>query len=179
MAGLSAAYEFAELGYDVSVYETNSVAGRFFRSDRTKNSDMPTECSWHGMGPWYHNTFDIMQEISFDETSSVYDKALSYPIHFGVVPDKITASFDTNWPFDITRCFRMSTWDKILLRWVLLKTWTANHRSTHRYSRLNAAKYWQSFMTDLGLKTWRSTFGPWIGSGWCNASLHQVGLFFS
>lgn len=178
IAGLSAAHEFAKLGYQVSVFETNSVAGGFFRSDRTKNNNMPAEYSWHGLGPWYHNTFDIMKEIPFDESGSVYDKALSFPIHFGLVPDKISNKFDTSWPFDIARSLRMSVWDKGMFGWILLKTWTANHRSTQHYSRLNAAKYWQSLMTDLGWKTWRSTFGPWIGSDWCNASLHQVGLFF-
>lgn len=33
-------------------------------------------------------------------------------------------------------------------------------------------------MSDRGWKTWRATFGPWIGSDWHNASLHHVGLFF-
>lgn len=179
VAGLSAAHEFAKLGYRVSVYETNSIAGGFFRSERKKiNNQMPTEYSWHGMGPWYHNTFDIMKEIPFDESSSVYDKALSKPIHFGLVPDKISDKFNSSLPFNIAKSFRMSHWDTVMLVWILLKTWTANNRTTKQYSRLNAAKHWQHLMTDLGWKTWRSTFGPWIGSDWRNVSLHQVGLFF-
>ena len=56
IAGLSAAHEFARLGYEVSVYEANNEAGGFFRSARIPgDGNMPSEYSWHGMGPWYHN----------------------------------------------------------------------------------------------------------------------------
>src|SRR3954453_23751217 len=85
IAGLSAAHEFARLGYKVSVYEADCEAGGFFRSDRlAKPSNLPTEYSWHGMGPWYHNVFDLMKQIPFDETGSVYEKALSRPIDFAL-----------------------------------------------------------------------------------------------
>lgn len=75
IAGLSAAHEFARLGYEVSVYEANNEAGGFFRSARMPgDGDMPSGYSWHGMGPWYHNVFDLLRQIPFDETGSVYDK---------------------------------------------------------------------------------------------------------
>jgi len=69
ISGLSAAREFARLGYRVSVYEVNSEAGGFFRSARVPmEGGMPSEYSWHGMGSWYHNTFDVMKQIPFDAT---------------------------------------------------------------------------------------------------------------
>jgi len=39
------------------------------------------------MGPWYHNLFDLLKQIPFDEAGSLYDKALSRPIAFGIFPD--------------------------------------------------------------------------------------------
>ena len=178
IAGLSAAHELVRLGYKVSVYEVNKNSGGFFRSARNKTTGMPSEYSWHGMGPWYHNTFEIMQQIPFDQTGSVYDKGLSRPIDFGVAPDTIGATFDDSFIFRIPKAFRMTAWGKVMLGWLLFKTWSSNRRSFEYYSRLNAYEQWKPLMSDKGSKTWAATFGPWIGSDWTNVSLHQVGQFF-
>lgn len=179
VAGLSAAHEFVKLGYEVSVYERNQDAGGFFRSTRREDDGgIPSEYSWHGMGPWYHNVFDVMKQIPFDETGSVYDKALSRPIAFGLVPEKTGRAFDDSNIFSKPKAFRMSLLDRLALGWILLRTWTAHRRTTDHYAGLNAALYWKPFLTDSGWKTWRATFGPWIGSDWANVSLHHVGLFF-
>jgi len=83
IAGLSAAHELVRRGYRVSVYESEAEAGGFFRSARNPQSgNLPTEYSWHGMGPWYHNLFAVLRQIPFDDSGSVYDKALSRPIAF-------------------------------------------------------------------------------------------------
>src|SRR5690242_14658545 len=112
LAGLSAAHEFARLGYKVSVYESAAEAGGFFRSARCrKDEGMPSEYSWHGFGPWYHNTFDVMRQIPFDDTSSVYEKSLSRPIDFGIVPDLGQAQFNDTWPLPVSRMLRMSGLD--------------------------------------------------------------------
>jgi uncharacterized protein with NAD-binding domain and iron-sulfur cluster len=58
IAGLSATHELNQLEYKVSVYEAMEQPGGFFRSARTSDNNMPSEYSWHGMGPWYHNTID-------------------------------------------------------------------------------------------------------------------------
>ncbi|WP_024335135.1 FAD-dependent oxidoreductase [Desulfotignum balticum] len=52
IAGLSAAHELNQLGYQVSVYEAMEQPGGFFRSARCSHNNMPTEYSWHGMDPW-------------------------------------------------------------------------------------------------------------------------------
>ncbi len=48
---------------------------------------MPSDFSWHGMGPWYHNAFDLLRQILFDESGSVFEKGLSRPIDFCVAQD--------------------------------------------------------------------------------------------
>ncbi|HUS08925.1 MAG TPA: NAD(P)-binding protein, partial [Pyrinomonadaceae bacterium] len=83
IAGLTVAHEFCKLGYKVRMYEPNEDAGGFFRSARTpEDQKMPSEYSWHGIGPWYHNVFDLMKQIPFDASGSFYDKGLSRPIDF-------------------------------------------------------------------------------------------------
>lgn len=72
IGGLAAAHEFVECGYQVIVYELNDTAGGFFRSARREEDNLPTEYSWHGFGPWYHNTFDLLQKIPFDTETSLY-----------------------------------------------------------------------------------------------------------
>lgn len=177
IAGLTAAHEFARLGYKVTVYEINKKAGGFFRSDRTSIEHMPTEYSWHGFGPWYHNVFDIMKQIPFDKTGSVYDKGLSRPIMFAILPDQIGSTINDSLLFEKPKSFRMTFWDKIMLRWVLLKTWSANRRSFEYYSHLNAYEEFRRVISEKGVKTWRAIFGPWVGSDWTTVSLHQVGQF--
>jgi uncharacterized protein with NAD-binding domain and iron-sulfur cluster len=178
IAGLSAAHELAQLGYAVSVYEALDQPGGFFRSSRLGSNNMPTEYSWHGMGPWYHNTFDLMQRIPFDEKGSVYDCALSRPIEFGIFPDTDKARFYDDGLRSIPRMFRMTMWDFVRWSHLMLKTWTSNNRSQCAYARLNAAQAWKPLLTDVAYKTWRSCFGPWIGSDWSNVSLHTTGDFF-
>ena len=179
IAGLSAAHELVRRGYRVNVYESGSEAGGFFRSARMpRTGNLPTEYSWHGMGPWYHNLFDLLKQIPFDDSGSVYEKALSRPIAFGIFPDAGKAEFFDRGLRSIPRMFRISTWEWLKWSWLMLKTWSANVRSQEKYSRLNAAEQWQPLLSEQGYKTWRSCFGPWIGSDWTKASLHHAGQFF-
>ena len=177
IAGLSAAHELAQLGYSVAVYEATDQAGGFFRSARLGKDNMPTEYSWHGMGPWYHNAFDLMQKIPFSEKGSIYDLALSRPVDFGIFPDTAKVQFYAGLK-SIPKMFRMNTWEFITWSYVMLKAWTSNNRSTSKYDKLNAAQTWKPFLKDTAYKTWRSCFGPWIGSDWSKVSLHTTGDFF-
>jgi uncharacterized protein with NAD-binding domain and iron-sulfur cluster len=178
IAGLSAAHEFSKRGYKVSVYEANDTAGGFFRSARREEDNLPSEYSWHGIGPWYHNTFDLLQQIPFDENSSLYERILSRSMDYAVVPNKLEAGLVMSDLFDKPKAFRMSLRDKISLSWGVLKVGAVNSRSKQHYASANASAYWQSRMTPTGHATWKALFGPWIGSDWPYTSLHHVGLFF-
>lgn len=179
IAGLSAAHEFARLGYEVSVYEAGPEAGGFCRSARLpRHGNTPSEYSWHGMGPWYHNTFDVMKQIPFDDAGSVYDRALSRPIDFGLAPNRGTAAFDDGWLVHLPRMFKMSRLDGLRWAWLLFKTFAANRRSYEHYSTLNASTQWKPVLSERAWRAWRASFGPWIGSDWTNVSLHQAGSFF-
>lgn len=179
IAGLTVAHELARRGWRVSVYESNADAGGFFRSARrASDANTPSEYSWHGMGPWYHNVFDVMKEIPFDESHSLYEAALSRPIDFGLAGNDEQACFDDTWILNIKGMFRMTWRDIILGSWLMLKTWVADCRSREQYAKLNAAEAWRPWLSDQCLRVWRSSFGPWIGSDWLNVSLHTAGQFF-
>ena len=178
IAGLSAAHELIQLGYTVSAYEALDQPGGFFRSSRLSKDNMPSEYSWHGMGPWYHNAFDLMKKIPFNEKGSIYDLALSRPVDFGIFPDTDKAQFYDEGLKSIPKMFRMNKFEFIKWFYLMLKTWTSNNRSKIKYAGLNAAQAWQPLLRDKAYKTWRSCFGPWIGSDWSKVSLHTTGDFF-
>jgi hypothetical protein len=179
IAGLTAAHELARLGYRVTIYEASGEPGGFYRSSRSPGGrQLPAEYSWHGLGPWYHNTFDVMKQIPFDEQGSVHDRALSRPIDFGIFPDEGSAEFYNGRLRSTRRMFRLSWWEWTLGAWLMLKTWSAQRRSETKYGRLNAAACWRRWLRPRGYRTWRSCFGPWIGSDWTQVSLHQAGHFF-
>lgn len=181
IAGLTVAHELVRRGWRVAFYETNHDAGGFFRSARCRGDrNMPSEYSWHGLGPWYHNAFAVMRGTAFDSTGSVYERALSRPIDFGVAPDSGEAQFDnTGWLMpDVRRMFRMSRRDALGWAWVMLKTWTANRRSREAFATRNAAEAWRRVLSPTAWRTWVACFGPWIGSDWKKVSLHTAGVFF-
>ncbi|MDZ4774596.1 MAG: FAD-dependent oxidoreductase [Planctomycetota bacterium] len=178
LAGLSAAHELSRLGYAVSVYEATAGPGGFFRSGRRPGDHMPTEYSWHGMGPWYHNTFDVMKQIPFSNEGSVYDCALSRPIDFGIFPNRRRARFYDKGLRSIPGMFGMRGLDFVRWSYLMLKTWTSRRRGQKVYSRINAASAWKPLLSEVANRTWRACFGPWIGSDWSRVSLHTAGEFF-
>lgn len=181
ISGLTVAHEFSKRGHLVKVFESNSEAGGFFRSARRKkDNNMPSEYSWHGMGPWYHNVYSLLKEIPFDNESSLYDQILSRPIDFGLAGNSGRIEFDDlkGLSVDVKKMFRLTTKDTWLWYWIMFKAWCSNKRSYQHYSTLNAKKVWGNFLSPLGINTWSSTFGPWVGSDWCNVSFHQVAKFF-
>ena len=62
ISGLTVAHELVEKGFEVEVYEKDSVAGGMARSTRTAKG-VPSEHSWRGYGPFYYNAFEIMSRI--------------------------------------------------------------------------------------------------------------------
>lgn len=120
-----------------------------------------------------------MRAIPFDEHGSVYDRALSRPIDFGVFPDDDAAGFYDDGILSVPRMFRMKRWwEPWGWAWLMLKSWAANRRSLERYSRMNAAERWMGVMGQEAGRTWRACFGPWVGSDWTRCSLHTAGRFF-
>jgi len=171
IAGLAAAHELIKAGYAVTVYECDAVPGGFARSGRTPDN-MPTEYSWRGFGPWYNNTFEIMQQIPnrLHDGKTVFDTELSRQVYFAVVPDELT-KLERNVRSSLT--FQ----DYLAMTLVTLRTLVADKRSHEFYSSLNAAEYFKSRLTHKAWLAVVSAFGPWIGTDSARTSLHHVGSF--
>ena len=61
IAGLTCALELVEKGYDVTIYEKDTVAGGMAKSKR--NNGIPTEHSWRGYANFYFNIFNLLHRI--------------------------------------------------------------------------------------------------------------------
>jgi uncharacterized protein with NAD-binding domain and iron-sulfur cluster len=70
ISGLTVAHELIEKGFQVEIYEKNSIAGGMARSFRYSNG-VPTEHSWRGYGPFYKNTYNIMKRIPIKENCDI------------------------------------------------------------------------------------------------------------
>jgi uncharacterized protein with NAD-binding domain and iron-sulfur cluster len=88
ISGLTVAHELIEKGFKVNVFEKDSEVGGMAKSKRNKYN-IPTEHSWRGYAPFYHNTFDILKRIPIDndcmieEMSNHDDRLLTYRIKNG------------------------------------------------------------------------------------------------
>ena len=101
IAGLTAAHELLERGYDVTIYEKSESVGGFAKSKRKENG-APTEHSWRGYGPFYKNFFDIAKRIPVkDDLNSELDTTvfdnLSRPIKFELQNDIVFNKKPTLW----------------------------------------------------------------------------------
>ena len=72
ISGLTVAHELVEKGFNVTVYDKNNIVGGMARSVREKGNNMPTEHSWRGYGPFYYNSFDILDRIPIKEVCNDY-----------------------------------------------------------------------------------------------------------
>lgn len=181
IAGLSAAHYLNERGYDVLVIESLKIPGGLARSERMEeDKGMPSEYSWRGFGPWYHNTFDLMKNIPIyknNRATNVYDEELSNPINFILVPDNLRTFDKQNNNFD--NKYRLSALDTITLSWLGLKAILASdNRSQDEYVFKNAKKYLEEYLSQEGALTISSLFGPWVGTDNTRASVHHVASFF-
>lgn len=181
IAGLSAAHYLNERGFDVLVIESLDIPGGLARSERIKTNDyMPSEYSWRGFGPWYHNTFELMKNIPIyknNQMTNVYDEELSNPINFILTPDTLQNFNKQINNFD--NRLRLSTSDKIKLTWLSLQTMLASDiRSRNEYAFTNAKKFLEASLSAEGAATVSSLFGPWVGTDYTRASVHHVASFF-
>ena len=71
ISGLTIAHELIEKGFEVTVIERNPILGGMAKS-RREESGLPSEHSWRGYGPFYHNVFDILKRIPF-KNKTTYD----------------------------------------------------------------------------------------------------------
>jgi uncharacterized protein with NAD-binding domain and iron-sulfur cluster len=67
ISGLTLAHELINKGFQVEIYEKDSIVGGMARSIRTKDNNIPTEHSWRGYAPFYNNTYQIQKQIPIEK----------------------------------------------------------------------------------------------------------------
>ena len=164
IAGLSAAHELAEKGYKIDVYEKLSEPGGVARSYREDDSSAPSEYSWRGYGPWYHNAFSLMKRIPIGNGKTVYDN-LTRPVKF-VFTQNVGKFID-----------ELSIRDRVVFSIEIARSASGGIERTKYYATINAADYMRDKMTTNGWKQFTSMFGPWVGIDSQRASLHHVMSF--
>lgn len=176
IAGLSAAHELMKKGYSVVVIESLPIPGGLARSEvRAEDNNIPSEYSWRGFGPWYHNTYDIMKQIPTENKQSIYD-CLSRPIRFHLASDeesKITTARSINNPF------QTDLNDKLMISFLFTKYWTSsNIRAENVYSKQLASNVINSSLSVRAAHNVNQVFGPWVGVDSSRASVFNVSKFF-
>jgi len=75
IAGLTAAHELIEKNYKVTLIERNDQVGGLARTYQNENNKTcPYEYSWRAYGRWYHNVYNIMKRIPYNDKETVFDK---------------------------------------------------------------------------------------------------------
>lgn len=191
IAGLTAAHYLArEKGYQVTLIELLNVPGGLARSERDPVDKLPTEYSYRGMGPWYHNFFNLMQDVPTAKDSTVFETELSQPIRFLLAHDKSKTSESLKSveldgqdkiavEGDFYQRLRLSWWDKAATIYLFAKTWCASDaRSQNEYTKMNASEVLQKYLSPRAAHAMSQLFGPWVGTDSSRASLHHVAAFF-
>ena len=176
IAGLAAAHELVERGYQVEVYEPLSAAGGLARSQRFEPPGIPEACgtvpgevSWRGYGPFYHNAFNLMRRIPTSDGGTVYDR-LTRPVDF-----LFTADADGGEPTSLMEA--LSFGDRMRIYWEVARNATASEDRIAHDATVNAADYLESRLTPRGFAQFTKMFGPWVGIDPQRASLHHVMSF--
>ena len=170
IAGLTAAHELLDRGVQVTIYERNSVAGGFARSERTKYG-VPTEHSWRGYAPFYWNTFDMLKRIPrYDHNGdishgTVYDN-LSTPLEFDMSHDHIKSSY---------RGYTVK--DAIIVIFYLLNVVLSDKRRT-QYASESFMDIVHSKLSASGKSKVLGFLGPGLGLDNERASMFHVSKFF-
>jgi hypothetical protein len=75
ISGLTIAHILCVNGFKVTLYESENIIGGMARSKRENVSGVPTEHSWRGYAPFYHNLNNIIKQIPLinDPDKSVFD----------------------------------------------------------------------------------------------------------
>ena len=63
ISGLTIAHELAKKGFKITIYEKDNICGGMARSLRDIETNIPSEHSWRGYGPFYYNLFKTLKEI--------------------------------------------------------------------------------------------------------------------
>ena len=168
LAGMTTADELSQRGYNVFIFENQKNIGGLARSS-SSNCDIPTEVSWRGIGPFYHNMLSQMSSIPLGSSENVLDYALSKPIKFDIVDDKLEMNISHS----------LSVNDKTILALLLFKFKVSSFEIRSEWWTVNAAEFLSSNLSEKGSYVLINSLGPFIGVDKTRCSMYQFLNFYS
>lgn len=156
-AGLTAAHELVKAGHTVVLYEKLDEIGGMARSKRVSNN-VPTEHSWRGIGPFYANFRQIIQEIP-TRTGTVYDELSKLATFLQVKDNEIDPNYIV--AKHVTLKDRMITG---------LKIGKVIITGSHLFATESVYDYFYPKLSPAG-QDYLKTLGPWLGLDLYSASM--------
>ena len=135
LSGLTLAHELIKSGFKILIIEKDNELGGMVRSD-IKTNLYPSEHSWRGYAPFYKNTFQLMKEIPYYDTT-VYNN-LSIPVDFFLLYDK-----------EYNYKSLLSIGDKIILYYLGINYLLSGKRREYYYS-YNVQPFLKKYLTNDG-----------------------------
>lgn len=166
MAGLTIADELSKRGFTVYLFDAQNDVGGLARSSSGKLK-VPTEVSWRGIGPFYHNMLAKMKEIKYDD-GSTFDYGLVRPMPFNIVGADVITIADS-----------LTFFDRFVLGYLVhaFKTGTDEYRKS--WIEYNAADYLKTKLSSSGWRAMTCSIGPFIGVDPARCSMFQFLNFYA
>ena len=120
IAGLTLSHELVKRGFNILIVEKDTIFGGMAHSNIELNN-IPSEHSWRGYAPFYKNTFQLLKEIPYYNTT-VFNN-LSVPIEFYLLYDEIKSYKST-----------LSIMDKFILYYIGIIYLLADERRKYYYT---------------------------------------------
>lgn len=163
IAGCTVAHELVERGFQVDVYEASDTVGGMAKSRRLENG-VPTEHSWRGYAPFYHNLYAMMRRIPYRDTESntliperptVYDQ-LSRPVVFHLAKNR-----PSTWRHSLIHNLP-SIWDTLQVTHNFSRVVLADERKAD-YQKIRVCDYLGPHLTEAGRNYYQDFL---ISPGW-------------
>lgn len=148
ISGLTLAHRMILDGNQVTLYESEKILGGMARSIRDIDN-IPSEHSWRGYAPFYHNLRNMLKEIPTDNNGGTVHDNLSKPINFKLLTDNKT----------ITKT-RLT--DYIILYYVIGKSILSDKRNKVYYETL-LEPIFKKYLSD---ESYNKHINYILGPGW-------------
>jgi hypothetical protein len=162
IAGLTTAHELSKYNLKIAVIEKEDIIGGMARTSRYTNN-MPTEHSWRGYGPFYINTFQVMKEIIYNNTS-VYNNLIKY-INF------------INFEDSINNDKSLSLYDKLIFLYCIFYHFLSGNLRTEQNKTISFTNFIESYISTNAKNKYIASIGPGIGLDPYSASIYEIGNF--
>ncbi len=167
ISGLTIADELSKRGYTVHLFEKENNIGGLARSSNS-NKKIPTEISWRGIGPFYHNMLAKLKGIPYLD-KSVFDYGITQPMQFKVLKE--------NSVLTLTETFSLS--DKAVLGFLIYNFKKANEETRAKWIPNLASDYLKTKITYSAWLSLMSTLAPFLGIDSSKCSMYQFLHFYS